>query len=354
MSRKSLLNFGLLIYFFSFLACGSGKKNSTQVSPDFFALTYKITDSEVQWSYTSCSNLTTSLYFSDYSYSLNKLFESDPTKALKYTIKLYENKVTCPEYIAFPLTLRGGLLFIIETDVEDQKFYELIKYQLTNEYKCVFQDLSVLEIYKMNQTVMLIGPDNYYEIFSHGNIENSYGSQGELMAYLCNHEFVTGKWIEGCKDPSLLVGKKINKDHFSCVVQGEFYESHTGKCYFDYGVNEGYLVFADNVKNTKISGFNMNSDELTISIEGEETNIKSKKVLSKGYLYGSIINKNIIGKKIDFKSQNGTFSCIIGLYPHTKLKNSASHKYGSIYIFILLALAFLTILTIELKTKKKS
>lgn len=352
LSRKSILTSGLLIYFLSILASGQGK-NFPEINPEFFGLTYNITDTHVQWSYTSCSNLITSLYFSDYSDSIYKLFEYDPVTALKYTIKLYEIKVICPEYITFPFTQKGDLLFILETVIEDQKFYNFIKYQTVCKYKCEFQDSSILEIFKMNQTVMLLGPDNYYEIFSHGNIENSYGSQGELMAYLCNHEFVTGKWIEGCKDPSLLVGKKINKDACSCVVQGELYESHLGKCYFDYGVNKGFLVFADNVKNIKISGFNTNTDILSISIEGEKAILKSKKVLNKGYLYGSIIKKNIIGKKINIKSQNSTFSCVIGLYPFTKIKNSASHKYGSIYISILLALTLLTITTIEV-TKKRA
>lgn len=350
-SWSFLLKSGFSLYFFTFFVYGSCSFEAFGSMQESFMLNYDISDSEVLWSYSACVNLTTSLYFTDYSPTVVSLFESDPIKVINYSTKLHESQILCPSLQNVTLNIRGSLFFIIKTKIANESFYESFQFSTTDKYKCEFQDYSSLEIHKKDNNIKFWGPERYYQIYSHGDQEDPKDSQGELGAFLCNLEFSIEKWTENCKNPSILVGRKISTESVSCILQGESFKAHRGKCYFDSANNEGFLMFTESDNNVKVSGISQTKGNYVLSIAGEEVSLHSQKVLDRVYLHGTVRNKELIGTKAKIASNNETLSCVVGISPNKVIKNLAGQKFGSVWIFVILTLCVLTILIMEIKSK---
>lgn len=350
-SEDFYLKSGFFFYFFTFFVYCSAYVEAYKSAHESFVLNYNISDSEILWSYSACTSLRTFLYFTDYSHTVVSLFESDPGKVIKYSTKLYESQIVCPSYQNFTLNLRGNLFFVLKTELANESFYEPIQFSTTDKYKCEFPDFSSLEIHKKNNSIKFVGPEKYYQVYSHGDLENPEGLQGELGAFLCNFGFLTGKWTENCKDPSMLVGKKIASESASCILQGESFKGHRGKCYFNSSSNKGFLVFTESDNHVKVSGVCQSKGEYVLSIAGDEVDLKSQEVGSWIYLYGKAQNKEVIGAKVKIFNGNSSDSCVVGISPGKAIKDSTGQRFGGIWIFVILTISLVAILVVEIKSK---
>lgn len=315
-------------------------------NPSNSEIFYSLSQSQITWNVTGCTEATSTLYLTDYSPFLKKILIEDYDSALKFftIVGIYESK--CETKQVYDITTRGHLIFIIDVFFEGNSLKKVIEYDTEDIYLCEFDDGDKLEIVKSSIGIMLRGPASVYELYEHGDLTNSYSTLGELGLYLCNSPMEMNKWYIQCKDPEILVGKKIVSWYISNAHQGivqslakSNIQATFYKCLFTFENSSGYLIFEKTLDSIEISGFATSSSSYNINI-GTRYTLNSSQILNQNKLSGNIPHQGLLGKKIEIITDDEITTCVLGKFSAKMYANTPKNFHGPIVVIILfLALA---------------
>ena len=339
------------------LGFGTGLTFNEEFSPK---VSYEISDERIVWRYDECFLIRTSLYFGDRSEKLEEILKQDIELALEFMVILEERENNCSIPLTYSYSFKGDLIFIIKSTIKSVSSYTIINHFTTTSYNCKFSEINALTIQHKSSSIILIGNYQYYEVFNHGDLTDPHGSKGEIGKFLCNKAVSLGAWHEGCKNPSVLIGKKIESEGKSCVVEGSHSKKHVldqGLCYINGNNVTGLIRFEYSGEAAKALGvLDRDLKSIVMKLDGLEYKTRCGGGSKKCFFYLDLNSSQLVGRRVEFDYDEGSLSCVIGYVGKLKLRATTSQHFSPYLVIVLLALTFLSIIITEIKilTQKSS
>ena len=331
------------------------------LNDEFFPkVSFEISDERLIWRFDECFFISSCLYFADRSQKLQEILKEDIELALEFMVVLDEREANCSIPLTYNYSFKGDLIFIIKSTIKPVSSYTIINHITTTSYNCKFSEINSLSIQQKASSLIILGNDQYYEIFNNGDLTDPHGSKGEIGNFLCKKPVELGVWYEKCKNPSVLIGKKIKSEGKSCIVEGSYSKKHVldnGICYLNEKNITGLIKFDYIGASVKALGvLNRDIKNVIMKLNGLKYETKCRGGMKKCFLDLEINSSQLLGQRVEFDYDEGSLSCVIGYVGKVKLQATTSEHYSPYFVITLIVLTFLSIIITEIRilTQKSS